>query len=248
MFKNKFIEMVINYCGSVDQCRSPISVLNALNEAVFQTGAVSVLLAVRMPLKVADWDALVLGKSVFVLEKNDFWTEYTSLAPQLGDPTAMMAHLSIAPYTWTESMRALELVAADRWVYELGLKHGIRDGFNCPVGTRWVVVYWSSKVLTKILSREARALLFLAASFAAIQLDRLVSPDALRIGKASPPSPRELAVLRLLSIGGRTHDVAEHLGVSEETVRTHIKRAQAKLGVTNRSHAVAEAMRRRFIA
>jgi LuxR family quorum sensing-dependent transcriptional regulator len=55
-------------------------------------------------------------------------------------------------------------------------------------------------------------------------------------------------VLRLLSIGKRLHMIAQHLGIGEETVRTHIRRTQAKLGVENRTHAVAEAMRQRLLA
>ena len=245
---NQFSEHVVRFCGSVDQLRSAQSVLTALNETVSLAGTVSVLGAARIPLNAADWDALILGKSVFVLEKVDYWNEYSLLARKFGDPKAMMARFSLAPFTWTETMRALELVAADRWAFELALRHNIRDGFTCPVGGRWVVGYWSRRVLTNALSYEARALLLLAANFAAIQLDRLVTPDARRIGKSSPLSPRELAVLRLLSIGKRTLAIAQHLAVGEETVRTHIKRAQVKLGVANRTHAVAEAMRLHLLA
>ena len=36
---------------------------------------------------------------------------------------------------------------------------------------------------------------------------------------------------------------AKALGVGEETVRTHFKKAQAKLGTLNRTHTVAQAMR-----
>jgi DNA-binding CsgD family transcriptional regulator len=226
--------------------RTPESVLPTLNDVVAKITPMSVLGAVRLPITVTDLDSLILGKSVFVLEKIDYWREYSSLAPQLGDPKAMMARLSLAPYTWTETAKALELVAADKWAYEVALKHGIRDGFTCPIGSRWVVGYWSEKVLAS-LSLESRALLFLAANFAAIRMDKLVGADAKRMGITPLLSPRELAVLRLLSIGKRTSAIARHLSVGEETVRTHIKRAQAKLGVATPTQAVAEAMRQRVL-
>jgi DNA-binding CsgD family transcriptional regulator len=233
---SKLIPAVMKFCKDVDHLRTPESVLQTLNDAVAKITPMSVLGAVRLPITVTDLDSLILGKSVFVLEKIDYWREYSSLAPQLGDPKAMMARLSLAPYTWTETAKALELVAADKWA----------DGFTCPIGSRWVVGYWSEKVLAS-LSLESRALLFLAANFAAIRMDKLVGADAKRMGMTPLLSPRELAVLRLLSIGKRTSAIARHLSVGEETVRTHIKRAQAKLGVATPTQAVAEAMRQRVL-
>ena len=63
----------------------------------------------------------------------------------------------------------------------------------------------------------------------------------------TPLTARELSVLRLLSIGKRTAEIAAHLGLGEETVRSHMKKAQRKLGVTDRTHAVADALRQRLI-
>jgi len=40
-----------------------------------------------------------------------------------------------------------------------------------------------------------------------------------------------------------SNEIAEQLGIGEETVRTHLKKVQAKLGVRNRAHAAAEAVR-----
>jgi DNA-binding CsgD family transcriptional regulator len=244
---SKLIQAVMKFCNDVEHLRTPETVLHSLNDAVSKITPVSVLGAVRLPIKVTDLDALILGKSVFVLEKIDYWREYSLLVPELGDPKVMMARLSIAPYTWTETAKALELVAADRWAYEVALKHGIRDGFTCPIGSRWVVGYWSKKVLAN-LPLESRALLFLAASFAAIRMEKVAEADAKRMGMTPLLSPRELAVLRLLSIGKRTSAIAHRLSVGEETVRTHIKRAQAKLGVATTTQAVAEAMRQRVLS
>jgi LuxR family quorum sensing-dependent transcriptional regulator len=54
-------------------------------------------------------------------------------------------------------------------------------------------------------------------------------------------------VLRLASNGHRTKKIAQLLELGEETVRSHIKKAQTKLGVKDRLHAVAEAMRLQLI-
>ena len=60
-------------------------------------------------------------------------------------------------------------------------------------------------------------------------------------------TPRELSVLRSLSLGHRVAEISEDLGLGDETVRSHIKKAQTKLGVRNTVQAVAQAMRLRLI-
>jgi LuxR family quorum sensing-dependent transcriptional regulator len=123
----------------------------------------------------------------------------------------------------------------------------MRDRLSCTVGGRWLVVYWSRHVLTR-LTQEQRALLLLGANFAAIRLQKLIGPSVKRVGKGAGLTPRELAVLRLLSSGKRLRDIATALELGEETVRSHLKKAQAKLGVHDRTHAVAQAMRLHLLA
>jgi DNA-binding CsgD family transcriptional regulator len=102
-------------------------------------------------------------------------------------------------------------------------------------------------VLSNRLSEEARVVLFMGATFAAIRLQRLVGPQVGWIGKGAGLTARELAVLRLLSMGHHTRQVAGLLELGEETVRSHLKKAQAKLGVHDRTHAVAHAVRQHLI-
>lgn len=70
-----------------------------------------------------------------------------------------------------------------------------------------------------------------------------------RIGKRDPRalSDRELEVLQELSHGKSTREVAEHLHVSEETVKTYLKQIFRKLDVRDRTEAVAEAFRRGLV-
>ena len=83
----------------------------------------------------------------------------------------------------------------------------------------------------------------MAASAAAIRLEGLVGDDVKRVGSNAGLTPREQAVLRHASIGQTLQETATALGLGEETVRSHFKKAQAKLGTRNRTHTVAEAMR-----
>lgn len=58
---------------------------------------------------------------------------------------------------------------------------------------------------------------------------------------------REIDVLRHLAGGNRNRDIAERLFISEETVKVHVKHLMEKLGASDRTQAVAIAVRRGII-
>jgi DNA-binding NarL/FixJ family response regulator len=58
---------------------------------------------------------------------------------------------------------------------------------------------------------------------------------------------REIEVLRHLAGGNRNRDIAERLFISEETVKVHVKHIMEKLGASDRTQAVAIAVRRGII-
>lgn len=60
-------------------------------------------------------------------------------------------------------------------------------------------------------------------------------------------SDRELEVLQEISHGKSTREVAELIHVSEDTVKTYLKAVYRKLGVHDRTEAVAEAFRRGLV-
>jgi DNA-binding NarL/FixJ family response regulator len=58
---------------------------------------------------------------------------------------------------------------------------------------------------------------------------------------------RETDVLRHVAGGNRNRDIAEKLFIAEETVKAHMKHIMEKLGASDRTQAVAIAVRRGFI-
>lgn len=58
---------------------------------------------------------------------------------------------------------------------------------------------------------------------------------------------RQRQILQMLADGAHTDKVADALGLSTETVRTHTKRILAKLNARTRTHAVAVAIRAQVI-
>lgn len=60
-------------------------------------------------------------------------------------------------------------------------------------------------------------------------------------------TPREIQVLKLVSVGKRNKEIAGVLGLSEETVPVHLKNIFAKLKVNDRTAAVTVALRRGIV-
>lgn len=60
-------------------------------------------------------------------------------------------------------------------------------------------------------------------------------------------SSREIEVLSAVAAGRSNKIVADHLSISEDTVKGHMKNIMAKLGANDRTHAVLIAMKRGFL-
>jgi two-component system NarL family response regulator len=74
-------------------------------------------------------------------------------------------------------------------------------------------------------------------------VDPLVPPK----GSRGLLTRRQREILQLLADGGSTTAAARQLDLSEETVKTHMKNALARLGARNRTHAVAIALRESLV-
>ena len=75
-----------------------------------------------------------------------------------------------------------------------------------------------------------------------------VSPEvkAQLAGRAARPAltPREVQVLELVRRGLRNREIGASLGISEETVQSHVKSILSKLEVPDRTAAIDIALRR----
>lgn len=100
---------------------------------------------------------------------------------------------------------------------------------------------------------QAGASAYVSRTAATAELQRAVAAAAAQevfVDPAVPPkgsrgklTGRQRQILQLLANGESTTVAARELGLSEETVKTHIKTALARLGARNRTHAVAIALR-----
>jgi DNA-binding NarL/FixJ family response regulator len=80
---------------------------------------------------------------------------------------------------------------------------------------------------------------------------QVLAPDvanrlAERVGAPSL-TPRELDVLKEMARGAGNGAIAATLGISQETVKVHVKRILDKLGVDTRTHAISTALQRGIV-
>jgi DNA-binding CsgD family transcriptional regulator len=61
-------------------------------------------------------------------------------------------------------------------------------------------------------------------------------------GPGSKLTRREREVVRLVALGSGTRSIAEDLGVSPETIRTHVRNSMAKTGAHTRAELVAQVL------
>jgi DNA-binding NarL/FixJ family response regulator len=82
---------------------------------------------------------------------------------------------------------------------------------------------------------------------AAAAQETYVDPGVPPKGSRGKLTQRQRQILQLLADGESTTVAARELDLSEETVKTHIKTALARLGARNRTHAVSIALRQCLI-
>ena len=123
------------------------------------------------------------------------------------------------------------------------------EGFPCQVGC-------VGRLLTEGLEHTQRADLRLAGRdhrLTCIPMDD-VAVCVLNRGAEHDPAQsqaltaREREVLTLLAAGNETPAVAEKLNVSESTVRTHVEKMRAKMGVSTRAALVALGFRLGYLS
>ncbi|MGB4100317.1 MAG: LuxR family transcriptional regulator [Alphaproteobacteria bacterium] len=158
----------------------------------------------------------------------------------------------VRPFMWQEVNRDKNLTPTQRLVFNEARDVGLRSGCSVPIhGPGAVKAYLSvasavpDEEFAKIFVRY-RHEIHLLATYAHEQIIAFglhdMPPLAVKL------TPREIEVLNWTAGGKTRWEIAEILGISEETVKNHITHACTKLGTNSKTHAVAIALIQGLIA
>jgi DNA-binding NarL/FixJ family response regulator len=101
---------------------------------------------------------------------------------------------------------------------------------------------------TALVLKEAPLADLVRALEAALRGASYLDPALRKTAANGKLTQRELEVLELLAEGLQHEEIGRRLGISSETVRTHLRKACDRLGAATRTQAVAKALRLGLIA
>jgi DNA-binding CsgD family transcriptional regulator len=132
------------------------------------------------------------------------------------------------------------LYTADEWWNALRLGRFAGEAVLRHAGGNDVAVQWGAT--TEVVTGR-RLVLVVALSTsrwgARFRRPREPEPDP---GGTVTLSAREREVVRLVALGETGPEIAAELGITHDTVRTHVRNAMTKLGARSRAHLVAKAV------
>lgn len=80
---------------------------------------------------------------------------------------------------------------------------------------------------------------------------RYISPEVCRQLKANPPVPkltaRQMEIMTFMAKGSTSKEIANAIGISANSVNEHIETIIRKIGATNRTEAIAIALKRQLL-
>lgn len=155
------------------------------------------------------------------------------------DYTVAEARRRIAPFTWLEAKAVRTLSRAEQDIWDTAGEWGWTDGLSVPIhgpGGYFGLVAMAGKErpMPPALRGELHQLAFLTHERcrALTRLAPVINPRAAL-------THRELECIRWVAAGKTDWEIADLLGVSQTTVRTHIDQARRKFGARTRAQTVA---------
>jgi LuxR family quorum sensing-dependent transcriptional regulator len=166
------------------------------------------------------------------------------------DPVIRKIRVSTMPFMWDEAPYDPDDRGAARVMNEspsFGLVVGMTVPIHTLKGLTAGICFSSRHRLS--WGPETRAALHLIAIYAHARAVDLIQAD---LDEPGPPrarlTSREVECLKWTAVGKTTWEISVILKLSEHTVTDYLQSAAAKLNSVNRTQAVAEAIRQRYIA
>ncbi len=149
------------------------------------------------------------------------------------------ARRRVAPFTWSAVAAERKLSRGEVEVWRTANAWGWTDGFTVPIhGPGGYLGIVAAAGTRTDLPDETTAFLHAAALAVHDRCRALTNLKAL-VDPERPLTARELECLRWVAAGKTDWEVAAILGISQETVRTHVDQARKKFGAQTRPQAIA---------
>jgi LuxR family transcriptional regulator, quorum-sensing system regulator BjaR1 len=182
---------------------------------------------------------------------NPEWRErYLQQQYILDDPVVARAvRDSTGPFRWSDTRQDKGVTKRGERILDEAREFDMKDGIFIPVygtgGCEGTLVFGGTSV---DLSPGDMKALHLAGLYSYDHSFKLALKPLDTQPSATELTGREIECLRWTAAGRTSSAIADTLGLSRHTVDWYLKEATLKLGARNRTHAVAEAFRRRIVA
>ena len=181
------------------------------------------------------------------------------------DPVVRRVRRSNMPFSWSDVTLPLRLgkrKPGAHKVMEAARDHGLTEGYVVPfhfvdrfgrINSASGVLYWQDRSTAfRRLSKQVRSELHLLMIYLMAKALEVRAGDRPRDTRLPGPedvqlTDRERVVLEWAGRGKTAADTAGILGISAETVNTHMANAMRKLDAANKTHAIVKAIKARLI-
>jgi LuxR family quorum sensing-dependent transcriptional regulator len=175
----------------------------------------------------------------------EWYTLYTRQNYDRYDPVISQCRRSVQPFEWSEAPYDIEAEPRAGEVMRRAADFGMASGYCLPIhGLNGHEACLSMSGPQLDLTARTKPAVHLMAMYAFERTRQLLSPNPPPAGVLTP---REREALTWAANGKSAADTGAILGVTERTITAHISSACAKLGASNKTHAVARALHHRMI-
>jgi LuxR family transcriptional regulator len=194
---------------------------------------------IGIPVSASEWRFVMTNNFPRAWQRRYLRRGYHAL-----DPTVEYAKTGVEPMTWSRELFAAEaLQDLSRDAGAIGFNHGWTQPLHDARGRFGMLTL--ARGDAAIDAAELQLKLPMMQWLAQVVHDRLFAEFMAwqRNESIGRLTERELACLRLAADGGTSGEISAATGVAERTVNFHMANAIDKLGATNKTHAVALALR-----
>lgn len=202
---------------------------------------------VDLPASMRGVNHVVQGEFVAMSDYPHEWIDtYAAEGLMSYDPVLQAANVSAGGYAWEDLPRLLSLTP-DQWeLMERGRSKGVVDGYSVPAHFVGEAMGTCSFALSRAsdLPRENFAMADTIALLGFQAARNIVGAGEEPVA-SKPPAPltsRQLECIVLIAKGKTDWEIARILGISEETVKQHVKDARERYDVGKRIQLVVRVL------